>query len=115
MKGQNRCIFYIALTSGSSGCPFAPWKAKDLGGEKNRKMKLKDSEGAEHDVVAPWSFEVWYVKKRAFTLLVKREHAKAQVILRGMVARTPVVWEVDVEAELSFISKKFLKDSLRCK
>ena len=60
-------------------------------------------------MVAPWSFEVWHDKKKPCISLVQKEHAKAQLMLRGMVAGAPADCAVDTGAELSFISEEFLK------
>ena len=80
-----------------------------LEGRRTETLQLKDSMGAYHEVTAPWSFEVWHDKKRPSIWLVRKKHAKAQMMLRGMVAGALVDCVVDTGAELSFISEEFLK------
>jgi hypothetical protein len=77
-------------------------------GRRNESVALKSAHG-EEKIVAPWSFEVWYDKKRPSISMVRKEHPEAQMVLRGMVAGATADCAVDTGGELSFISAEFLK------
>jgi hypothetical protein len=66
-------------------------------GRRNESVALKSAQG-EEKVVAPWSFEVWYDKKRPSISMVRKECPEAQMVLQQ-------VDEVEVEVATGDIAK----------
>jgi hypothetical protein len=87
--------------------PLLHGKERIMEGRRNESVALKSAQG-EEKVVAPWSFEVWYDKKRPSISMVRKECPEAQMVLRGMVAWATADCAADT-GELSFISAEFLK------
>jgi hypothetical protein len=91
-------------------------KERILVGRRNESggnESLKSAQGEEKIVAqGPWSFEVWYDKKRPSISMVRKECPEAQMVLRGMVAGATADCAADTGGgggKLSFISAEFLK------